>query len=116
MEGDMIKVLSVLFAVIAAVWISIGTASNASAETTYVYKTVHPVSHVTRYHNIYRTRYAYHVHRVVHVTRIKPIIYVHDVARIHIHTVSVVRHINVWETERLPAERIVTHSVIHVWD
>jgi hypothetical protein len=119
----MLRTVSVLFAVLVAGCVLFGSSTNARADygnrgghTTYIYRTVHKVSHVTRYRDVWRTHYVYRVHRYVHVTRIRPIIYVHVVTRVHHHYVAVVRHVNVWKTERLPARKIVTHSVINVWD
>jgi hypothetical protein len=119
----MLKTMSALFAVLVAGWVLFGSVTNASAgygngssHTTYVYRTVHPVSHVTRYHDVWRTNYAYRVHRVVHVTRVRPIVYVHVVTRVHHHDVAIVRHVNVYRTQYLPARKIVTHSVINISD
>lgn len=119
----MLRVVSALFAVLVAGWVLFGSATNASAgygngrsHTTYIYRTVHPVRHVTHYRDVSRTNYSYHVHRYVHVTRVQPIVYVHDVTRVHHHDVAIVRHVNVYRTQYLPARKIVTHSVINISD
>ena len=111
----MFKTVTALFAALIAACLVVGSPTSASAHTSYVYRTVHVYKNVWHVHNVWRTRYVRHIHRVVHVTLVRPIIHVHDVKRIHYRTVAIVRRVNIWETRRLPARYIVTHSVVHVW-
>jgi hypothetical protein len=110
-----VKSVTALFAALIAGFLLIGSPTNASAHTIYVYRTVHVVKNVWRVHNIWRTRYVHRIRRVVHVTRIRPIIRVHVVTRIHYRTVAIVRHVNVWVTHRLRPRYIVVHSVVRIW-
>jgi hypothetical protein len=93
-----------------------GCCGGGHAGTSYVYKTVNKVSHRTRYHDVWRTRYVNRVHKIVHVTRIRPIVYIHSVARVHYRTVARVHNVHVWRTEYLPARKIVTSSVKNYYD
>jgi hypothetical protein len=111
----MLKTVSTLFAALIAAWVFVGSAAPAKAETTHVYRVIHVNKYVTRYHDVWRTRYVYRVHRIVHVTLIRPIIHVHVVTRIHYRTVAAIHNVNVWVTRWLPARKYVTHSVVHVW-
>jgi hypothetical protein len=112
----MLKVASSLFAIMIVGWVLVDSAGEANARTKYVYRTVHEVTNVTRYRDTWRTSYVERVHRVVHVTRIQPVVHVHVVNLIHVRTVAAVRHVNVWVTRVLPAEEVVTSKTVHIWE
>jgi hypothetical protein len=79
-----------------------GAANSASAETTYTYRTVTKVKNAWAIRDVWRTRYEHRVHRVVHVTLVKPVVRVHVVDRFHYRTVALVRHENVRVMRVLP--------------
>ena len=124
----MLKRVIALLAALAAAFMLMGAATEASAHyrhsgccggpipTTYVYRTHHKVTHVTRYRDVSRTRYVYRPHHIVHITPSPTIIYIHSVTRIHHHTVSIVRPYHTHATEYLPPRRIVTYSVSNTYD
>jgi hypothetical protein len=112
----MTRVMSALLAALIGGGASSGAPTQARAETTYVYRTVHRVANVWRVRDVSHTNYVYRVHRVVHVTQVQPIIHVHLVTRVHEHTVPIVRRVNVWATQVLPVREIVTYSAVWVCD
>ena len=59
----------------------------AAAGTTRVYKTIHPVLHVTRYYDRAVYHHVTRLHYVVDVTRVQPIVYVHNITRLHHFTI-----------------------------
>ena len=67
-----------------------GSANTANAGTTYTYHTVTKVKNAWAVRNVWRTRYEYRLHRVVHVTVVKPIVRVHVVDRVRYRIVPVV--------------------------
>jgi hypothetical protein len=124
----MLKSVTALFGTLIAAWILVGSATSATAGSgyghrhhgccgpippTYHYKTKNIYKHVTRYSDVWRTRYVPRIHRIVHVTRYQPIINIHKVKRIHTKIVGVVhnryQHVSQW----LPAKKYVSVSVRH---
>lgn len=102
----------------------LGTASSASAgerlgdccglgpiAPSYVYRTVHPVTHVTRFHDVSRTRYVERQHPIVHVTQVQPVVVMHDVTRVHYRTVPFDYPVYYSATQVLPTQMVVTHGV-----
>ena len=124
----MLRSFYALLVALIAGWALVGSATTASAHyrhsgccggpipPTYVYKTVHKVSRITRYHDVSRTKYVYRIHPIVHVTRVQPVVYVHAVTRVHHHIVSVVRPVYRRVTQYLPPRRVVTHSVKNTYN
>lgn len=126
----MLRVLTAFLVAVVAGPMLFGSANGASAHyrhegrhgccgpipPTYVYNTVHAVKHVTRYRDVSRTKYVYRPHRIVHVTEVRPVIYIHSVTRIHHHIVGIVRPVYQHRTEYLPPKRIITHSVRNTYD
>ena len=89
-------------AVLMAGAIFLGAANTARAETTYTYRTVTKVKNAWAVRDVWRTRYEHRIHRVVHVTLVKPVVRVHVVDRFHYRTVALVRHENMRVTYVLP--------------
>ena len=110
----MTRVMSALLAALIGAWGLFGSPTQASAETTYVYRTVHHVSNVWRFRDVSHTNYVYRLHRIVHVTQVQPIIHVHLVTRVHEHVVASVHRVNVWQTRVLPPQEVVTYSTVRV--
>jgi hypothetical protein len=98
-----LKRVTAFAAVLMAGTMILGSANTASAGTTYTYRTVTKVKNAWAVRNVWRTRYEYRLHRVVHVTVVKPIVRVHVVDRVRYRTVPVVLHENVRVTRILPA-------------
>jgi hypothetical protein len=122
----MLKSLTALFAALIAGFVLVGSATDASAgygyhrhkgccggpiPPTYIYKTHKVYKNVTRYSNVYRTKYVPRIHRIVYVNRIQPIIHVYKVKRVHTNIVGVVRNVKQYVTQRLPAKTYVTSRV-----
>jgi hypothetical protein len=106
--------MSALLAALIGAWGLLGSPTQASAETTYVYRTVHPVKNVWRVRDVSHTNYVYRLHRIVHVTQVQPIIHVHLVTRVHERVVASVHRVNVWQTRVLPPQEFVTYSTVRV--
>jgi hypothetical protein len=118
------SVYGLLFGLIAGVGL-VGAATTADAgyrhgnccgplPTTYTYGTVNRVSHVTHVHDVYRQHYFDRPKLYVHITRIHPIVYVHDLTRIHDRAIPVVRPVHEAETQYEATTTIVTSSVVHI--
>ncbi len=120
----MLKVTSALiFASIAGAAL-IGGVGSASAghhadccgpiPPTETSSTVEKVSHVTRYHDEWKKNFVDRTKLYVHVTRVQPVVYVHNVLRVHYVTVPVIRPVHVARVEYLPPQQVVTSSVVHI--
>jgi hypothetical protein len=94
---------------LAAGLLFIGPAPEAKAYTTYVYHTIHPRSYVASYHDVWRTRYVYKIHRVVHITVVKPIVYVKVIPRVHYRTVAVWHRVDVYVRKYYPPHRVYSY-------
>lgn len=108
-------------ALIAAGWLGFGSVDRASAyyggyhtQTIYHVKTIYKHKYVTRYYNRYRTVYVPHYRRIVYVTRIRPVIYVHNVYRIHYRPVAVWHTKVIHVTKYLPARVYSSNSYVRV--
>src|ERR1700709_1341173 len=119
MGSEMIKSAFALLTMLIASLVLAGSATTASAHyrhyghhgccgpgpPSYVYKSVPKIRPITRYHDVARTNFFYRPHRIVHVTRVQPIVYVHTVTRVHHHLVGIVRPVYQHVTEYLPPRR-----------
>jgi hypothetical protein len=123
----MLKLVTAFLAILFASWILVGSATSASAQylhkpccggpipPTYSYRTIPRVTHVTQYHDVSRINYIYRIHPIVHVTQVQPIVYYHNITRIHNYAVGIVRDVNEYVTQWLPAESITTSQVINTY-
>ena len=87
-----------------------GCGSCGPVAPTTIYKTVHPSLYSTKYHDVSVTRHVHRVHRVTTVVRVQPILHIHEVTRVHHHTVVTTSQSYHRETEHLSPIRVVTHS------
>jgi hypothetical protein len=122
----MLKFATALAAALVIGWALVGSATTASAghhrhhgccgpiPPSYTYKTKNVYKNITRHHDVYRTKYFKRYHRIVHVTRIQPIVHVHNVTRVHTRLVGVVHPVHERATQWLPARTYVTNSVVHL--
>ena len=96
----MLKFGTALVAALIIGWGLVGSATTASARhhhrgccgplpPSYSYSTKNVHKHITRHHDVYRTRYVKRIKRYVHVTRIQPIVHIHNVKRVHTNIVGV---------------------------
>ncbi len=85
------------------------------APTTHV-RTIHTSKAETHYHDVSVVKHVHRVHRVTNITRIQPIFHIHEVTRIHHHTVVETRDAYRNLTEHLRPIRVVTHSVQNFYD
>jgi hypothetical protein len=81
----------------------------------YNYRTVNQVVNRTQYRDVQRTHYLHKTRHIYNITRVRPIVQVHTVTRVHHHTVPVIRNVNVSSVQRLPAQYIHTGSVRNVY-
>ena len=117
------RIAKALIATAAGSWILFGAATGVSAHhrpgcnscgpitPSTIYKIVHPQQFVTKYHDVSRTYLVHRVRRVTTVVRVQPILHIHDVTRVHHHTIVTVSNAYHRETEHLSPIRLVTHSV-----
>ena len=124
--GNMLKFVTALSAALIIGWALAGSASTASAggygksgccgpiKPSYSYSTKNVHKHITRRHDVWRTRYVKRIKRHVHVTRIQPIYHIHNVKRVHTKLVGVVVPVHVRKTHYLPPKRIVTSSTVYL--
>jgi hypothetical protein len=121
----MLKFVTALSAALIIGWASVGTATTANAgyrhhgccgpiAPSYTYKTKKVYKNVTRYRDVYRTRYVKRIKRYVHVTRIQPVIYVHNVKRVHTNIVGVVYPVHQRVTQYLPAKTYARNSTVYL--
>src|SRR5258707_1348000 len=121
----MSKLVTALFAALIVGWALVGSATNASARSrhhgccgpippSYTYKIKKVYKNITRHHDVWHTKYVKRIKRIVHVTRIQPIIHIRNVTRVHTKIVGVVKPVHVRLTQYLPAKKYVTNSVVHL--
>src|SRR5258708_16391745 len=121
----MLKFSTALSAALIIGWALVGSATTASARhhyrgccgllpPSYTYSTKNVYKHITRHHDVYRTRYVKRIKRYVHVTRIQPIVHVHDVKRVHTNLVGVVHPVYQQVTQYLPARTYHTSSTVYL--
>ena len=84
--------------------------------TSYKVRTVHPVSNVFHHHDRSVYNHVTKYHRVVTITRIQPIIKVHNSTTIHHHTIVSVRDVYASKTEHLHPIVYTTSSVHSTYD
>ena len=122
----MLKIVTALSAALIVTGSLLASASPASARhnrhhgccgplpPSYTYKTKHEYKHVTRHHDVWRTRYFKRIKPIVHVTRIQPIVHVHNVTRVHTRLVGVPYPVHHRVTQWLPPRTYMTSSVVHL--
>src|SRR6201990_2577712 len=114
----MLKLGTALSAALIIGWALVGCASPASARhhhlgccgplpPSYTYKTKNVYKHITRHHDVYRTRYFKRIKPIVHVTRIQPIVHVHNVTRVHTRLGGVPYPVHHRVTQWLPARTAI---------
>jgi hypothetical protein len=116
----MLKTASISCAVIAIAGMAAVSVAQAGygggtrVHTSYSYRTVSPVSNVTRYRTVTNTRYVPQTTRIVNVTQIQPIHRVNNVTRYLHHTV--VRRSNQYSSVHSvgPTRYATTNSVVRV--
>jgi hypothetical protein len=122
---NMSKFATALCAALIIGWALVGSAATASAghrhhgccgplPPSYTYSTKNVYKNVTRHHDVYHTQYVPRTKRYVHVTRIQPIVHIHNVTRVHTNLVGVVHPVHEHATQWLPARTYVTNSVVHL--
>jgi len=95
--------------------IQMGGAMPSPKETTsYRYNTVQRFHDVTHYNDVERTRYMKHIHRIVNVTQVQPVIHTNVVTRIHDRPVVTSKVVQENRTETLPARTIHTGKTVQV--
>lgn len=120
------KTVMALIATLAFGWVMAGATTSAGAHAcascsapvppTTIYKTVHPSQFMTKYHDVSVTRHVRRVHRVTTVVRVQPILHIHEVTRVHHHTVVTTRNAYHRQTEHLAPIREVTHSTQNIYE
>ena len=124
----MLKFVTALSAALIIGWALVGSATTASAggygygksgccgplPPSYTYKTKKVYKNITRYRDVYRTKYVKRTKRYVHVTRIQPIIHIRNVKRVHTRMVGVVYPVHHRVTQYLPAKTYSTHSTVYL--
>jgi hypothetical protein len=121
----MLKFVTALSAALIIGWALVGSATTASAgyrnygccghvKPSYTYSTKKVYKNITRYRDVWRTKYVKRTKRYVHVTRIQPIYYIRNVKRVHTRIVTVVRPYHVRVTQYLPAKRYSSNSTVYL--
>jgi hypothetical protein len=125
----MLKFVTALSAALIIGWAVVGSATTASAggyggyrhhgccgpiKPSYTYTTKKVHKHITRRHDVWRTRYVKRYKRIVHVTRIQPIYHIHNVKRVHTKLVGVVHRVHQHSTQWLPPKKIYTSSTVYL--
>jgi hypothetical protein len=120
------KIATVFLFVLAAGLALFGSMASAEAHhrhhccgpipPTYTYDVVNKVSHVTRYHDVWSKHYVHRTKLYVHVTKIHPIVYVHNVTRVHHQTVEIVHPKHVAKIVVEATTYITTSSVVNIDD
>ena len=121
----MLKFGSALFAALIIGWALVGSATTASAgyrksgccgplPPSYTYKTKKVHKHITRHHDVWRTKYFKRIKPIVHVTRIQPVVHIHNVKRVHTNIVGVVYPVHRRVTQYLPARTYMTSSTVYL--
>jgi hypothetical protein len=106
----MLKFVTALSAALIIGWALVGTATTASAggygygksgyghgygccgpiKPKYYSHVVYRHKHIKRYHDVWRHKYVKRIKRIVHVTKIQPVIHLHKVTRVHTKVIGVV--------------------------
>jgi hypothetical protein len=121
----MLKFATALSAALIIGWALVGSAATASAgyrksgccgplPPSYSYSTKNVYKHITRHHDVYRTQYVKRTKRYVHVTRIQPIVHIHNVKRVHTKLVGVEYPVHERVTQYLPARTYQTSSTVYL--
>lgn len=84
------------------------------ATSSFRYKTVNRVRHVTRYKDTTRTHVVPRIHRVVTVTRVQPITRVTMVKRVHNRVLYRTLRRHVAQTRVLPTKTVTTAKTIQL--
>jgi hypothetical protein len=121
----MLKFCTALSAALIIGWALVGSAATASAgyrkagccgplPPSYTYNTKKVYKHITRHHDVWRTKYFKRIKPIVHVTRIQPIVHIHNVKRVHTKLVGVVHPVHHRVTQYLPAHTYTTNSTVYL--
>ncbi len=121
----MLKFATALSAALIIGWVLVGSAAPASAgyrksgccgplPPSYTYNTKKVHKHITRHHDVWRTKYVQRTKRYVHVTRIQPVVHIHNVKRVHTKLVGVERPVHERVTQYLPAQTYTTNSTVYL--
>jgi hypothetical protein len=81
---------------------------------TRTYGVVNRISHETHYSDVYRKNYVHIPHVFEHITEVHPIVYIHNVLRVHHQTVPVIYSVYKSETTTLPTSTYVSNSVVNI--
>ena len=80
----------------------------------YAYRDVEQTHHVTRYRDVTHPYYVDRRELFVHVTRVRPVVYIDEVTRVHEQPISRIIPEHVSQTEYLPAEHYVSHHTVYI--
>jgi hypothetical protein len=89
-----------------------GDIPSPKETTSYRYNTVQKFHDVTHYNDVDRTQYMKHIHRIVDVTQVQPVIHTNVVTRIHDRPVVMSRVVQENRTETLPTRTIHSGKTI----
>jgi hypothetical protein len=124
----MLKFVTALSTALIIGWALVGSATTASAggygygksgccgpiPPKYISHTVYKHKHIKRYRDVWRHKYVKRIKRIVHVTKIQPIIHLHKVTRVHTKIIGVVKPVHIRVSKVLPAKRYVTSSTVYL--
>ena len=71
---------------------------------------------MTRYHDVSVFKHVHRIHQVVNVTRVQPVLHIHDVTRVHHHTIVLTSDAYQHVTQHLPPIYDVQRSVLNYYD
>ncbi|AWN38467.1 hypothetical protein [Methylobacterium radiodurans] len=119
----MMRLTTTVFAALIATATFIGGSSEAEAgcrscgpvPPVYNYRTVNQVLNRTQYRDVRRTHFVHKTRPIYNITRVRPIVQVHTVTRVHHHTVPVIRNVYMSRVQHLPAQYVHTGSVRNVY-
>ena len=77
---------------------------------------MHPAKSLTRYHDKLVYKHVLRVHRVVNVTRVQPIIHIHDITRVHHRTIVRINDVYSRVTQQLMPIRTIEYSTQNYYD
>jgi hypothetical protein len=124
----MLKFVTALSAALIIGWALVGSATTASAggygygksgccgpiAPKYYSHTVYKHKHINRYRDVWRHKYVKRIKRIVHVTKIQPIIHLHKVTRVHTKVIGVITPRYERHTHVLRPITHVTSSTVHL--
>jgi len=80
----------------------------------YSYSTVQTSSHRTVFHDVWHKHIVNREKLYVHVERVHPVEYIHNVLRIHDQTVEKVHSVHESKVEYVPTTVVYSTSVVHI--